>query len=246
MAKPRLRWYTVDQLAIEWAKYGIRKDEIEHYLENGQLKRWKKFASHTTDKEVFLEAPPISWTEEDEDTLLLNNHRGLYVVFEDGQRPDYIMLEEVERFEQEHGLVVDGNVVRPKKNKTKTGQVQNNTPDRQPDKKGGRQQSQLYQGIEALYLDKLRAGQTDILQRGAVENFMTTLYRISKNDDRKHDKILEHIREVKKRSGHWVVLVQDPPDTGGKFIKKNEKPEGYDKKAISKILSRLRRLYPIE
>jgi hypothetical protein len=112
MAKPRLKWYTADQLAKEWEKYSIRQEEINHYLENGQLKRWKRFASSTTDKDVFLEAPPFSWTEDDEDLRLLNGRRDLYVVLDNLKRPDYIMLEEVERFEKEHGLLVDGNMVR--------------------------------------------------------------------------------------------------------------------------------------
>jgi hypothetical protein len=113
MAKPRLGWYTAGQLAKEWEKHGIGKEEIDHYLENGQLKRSKRFASRTTDKDVFLEAPPFSWTEDDEDLRLLNGHHDLYVVFDNLERPDYIMLAEVERFEKEHGLVVYGNVVKP-------------------------------------------------------------------------------------------------------------------------------------
>ena len=72
MAKPRLAWYTADQLAKEWANFGIQKEEIDHYLENGQLKRWKRFASSTTNKDVFLQAPLFGWNDKDEDQNVEN------------------------------------------------------------------------------------------------------------------------------------------------------------------------------
>ena len=112
--------------------------------------------------------------------------------------------------------------------------------------KNGRPKSQLRQGIEALYLEKFNAGQTDILLGGAVEAFMGELRRIIGGDTEFSDKISEHIRKVSKPSGQWVVHVQDPPDTGGKVMKRNEKPDGYRKKDVSKILSDLRKLHPIE
>ena len=120
-------------------------------------------------------------------------------------------------------------------------------PDRQPGKKGGRPKTQLRLGVEALYRAKLAAGQTDILLPGNVEMFMLELRRIIKNGEGElFDKIKEHIEEVSKPSGQWVVRVQAPPDTGGKVLRKNEKPEGYDKKAVSNYLSDLRKEYPVE
>ena len=65
-------------------------------------------------------------------------------------------------------------------------------------------------------------------------------------NDELSDKIKEHIRKVSKPSGEWVVHVQDPPDTGGKVLRKNEKPGGYGKKAVSSNLSDLRKEYPVE
>lgn len=120
------------------------------------------------------------------------------------------------------------------------------SPTRRPGK-GGRPKTQLRQGVEALYLAKLAAGQTDILLPGNVEMFMLELRRIIKNGEGElFDKIKEHIEEVSKPSGQWVVRVQAPPDTGGKVLRKNEKPEGYDKKAVSNYLSGLRKKYPVE
>ena len=115
-------------------------------------------------------------------------------------------------------------------------------------KQGGRPKTQLRQGVEALYREKLAAGQTDILLPGNVEMFMLELRRIVNDNanDELSDKIKEHIRKVSKPSGEWVVHVQDPPDTGGKVLRKNEKPGGYGKKAVSSNLSDLRKEYPVE
>ena len=111
----------------------------------------------------------------------------------------------------------------------------------QAGKKPGRSRKQLSLGLEAFYLKKLDEGQTDILQCGRIDAFVEQL-RLECEDC---DKIAEHILKVKKMHGEWRVYVQDPPNDGGKYAKKNEKPEGYEKPAVSKILSRLRKQYPI-
>ena len=118
--------------------------------------------------------------------------------------------------------------------------------ERQPRKQGGRPKTQLRLGVEALYLEKLAAGQTDILLPGNVEISMLELRRIVNEDGELSDKIKEHVRQVSKPSGQWAVHVQNPPDTGGKVLRKNEKPGGYDKKAVSNCLSDLRKEHPVE
>ena len=118
------------------------------------------------------------------------------------------------------------------------------SPARRPGK-GGRPKTQLRQGVEALYLEKLATGQTDILLPGAVEAFMEALKR-STTGPEVCEKVAGHIRELKKRSGRWLVFVHDPPEIDGKPPKANENPEGYTVEDVSKILSKLRRKHPPE
>ena len=154
-------------------------------------------------------------------------------------------LNDVERLDREfHG---DGNgIISSAQEPRSVTDHQVTVP--QTAKQGGRPKTQLRQGVEALYREKLAAGQTDILLPGNVEMFMLELRRIVNDNanDELSDKIKEHIRKVSKPSGEWVVHVQDPPDTGGKVLRKNEKPGGYGKKAVSSNLSDLRKEYPVE
>lgn len=108
--------------------------------------------------------------------------------------------------------------------------------------KGGRRKSQLRLGVEAFCQIKLREGQTDILQPGAIDIFMSQLRRAFNN----YDEIAEHIANIRTVGGVMRVYVQDPPDDDPKVKKKNENPDGYTKTAVSKILNDLRKKFPLE
>ncbi|NLZ17219.1 MAG: hypothetical protein GX087_05745 [Desulfobulbaceae bacterium] len=108
--------------------------------------------------------------------------------------------------------------------------------------KSGRRKSQLRLGVEAFWQIKLREGQIDILQPGAIDIFMSQLRREFNN----YDEIAEHIVNIKTVGGVMRVYVQDPPDDDPKVKKKNEKPDGCTKTAVSKILSDLRKKFPLE
>ena len=115
----------------------------------------------------------------------------------------------------------------------------------QTTKQGGRPPSQLYLGVEAFYLEKLAAGQIDLLQPQAGAALMDELRR-SVNSQEFSSKAAGHIRKLERKSGHYRVFVHDPPEIDGKSPKRNEKPAGYATSAVSKIVSRLRKKYPLE
>ena len=112
-------------------------------------------------------------------------------------------------------------------------------------KQGGRPRTQLRQGVEALYLEKLATGQTDILLPGAVDDFMKALKR-SITGPEVCEKVAGHIRKLEKRSGRWLVFVHDPPEIDGRPPESNEKPNGYTAADISKIMHKLREKHPLE
>ena len=108
-------------------------------------------------------------------------------------------------------------------------------------KQGGRPPSQLYLGVEALYLEKLAAGQIALLQPQAGAAFMDELRRSVVCE-----KIADHIRKLERKSGRYRVFVHDPPEIDGKPPKRNLKPGGYTATDVSKIMNRLRKKYPLE
>lgn len=113
------------------------------------------------------------------------------------------------------------------------------------DRKGGRPPSQLHLGVEALYLKKLRDGQTALLQPQAGKAFMEEL-RQAVSGREVCENVVTHIRKLERRSGRYRVYVEDPPEIDGRPPRSNKKPDGYTAGDVSKIMNRLRKKYPLE
>jgi len=103
---PRPKWFTVDQLAEE-LRFSVWK--IRHFIETGQLIASERFSSKLDGADVFISLPPGGWSETNKDEMSSHElNDDLCEVFTNGEKQYYIMLEEVERFEEEHGLSVFG------------------------------------------------------------------------------------------------------------------------------------------
>ena len=112
-------------------------------------------------------------------------------------------------------------------------------------RKGGRPPSQLYLGIEALYLKKLTAGETVLLQPQAGKAFLEELRR-AVNGPEVCENVKIYIPKLERRGGRYRVYVADPPEIDGRTPKNNENPKGYTAADVSKIMHRLRKKYPLE
>lgn len=112
-------------------------------------------------------------------------------------------------------------------------------------RKGGRPASQLYLGIEVLYLKKLAAGETALLQAQAGPAFMEELRR-AVNGPEVCENVKVYIPKLERRGGRYRVHVADPPEIDGRPPKSNEKPNGYTAADVSKIMHKLRRKHPLE
>ena len=112
-------------------------------------------------------------------------------------------------------------------------------------KKTTKPKTQLTQGIEKFYLKIRDAGDTIILKPQALEKFLYEL-RKAVNGSGDCDEVRVHIRKLEKRGGRYRIYVEDPPEVDGKPPKSNEKPGGYSPGAVSKIMTRLRKEFPIE
>ncbi len=117
--------------------------------------------------------------------------------------------------------------------------------DQRPTKKGGRPPSQLYLGIEVLYLKKLAAGEKTLLEPQAGRAFVEEL-REAVNGPKVCEEIEVYIRKLERRGGYYRIYVQDPPEIDGRPPKSNEKPKGYTTADVSKIMYRLRKKFPLE
>jgi hypothetical protein len=115
-----------------------------------------------------------------------------------------------------------------------------------PDDKGGRPQSILTEAIEMAYLYYLELGDISILKPGQVRAFLKSFRSLVNGKARDRDNwetceyIVERIEDVKISSGKYVVIAQERQDK--KTIRSSET---FDQKAISRILNRLRKKYPL-
>jgi hypothetical protein len=106
MTVPRPKWFTVDQLAEEWR---VSAWKINHFVETGQLTRSERFYSKKSNCDVFHALSAGAWSDVNKDEMSYQElHDDLCEVFTDGEKQYYIMLEDVERFEEEHGLTGGG------------------------------------------------------------------------------------------------------------------------------------------
>lgn len=113
MSKPSLKWYTIEQLERRWGKFGILRDEIDHYIDTGLLTQYKMFASKENGDPVFLPVPRFNWSDDYTAELrMLDDRDDLEEVFINGEQPYYFLLEEVERFEKDHGPELGGDIAK--------------------------------------------------------------------------------------------------------------------------------------
>ena len=120
MSLPRPEWYTVDELAEFW---NCKRDLIYHYQETGKITFSERFSSTESKGDVFRPLPLGDWSEANKDDLSYQElHDDLCEVLTDGEKQYYIMLEEAERFEKEHGLLVGGVQERITRSKEAQGQ----------------------------------------------------------------------------------------------------------------------------
>jgi len=113
MSFPRPKYYTVDQLAEEWR---VSVWKVNDLVDTGQLVKSEIFFSKESKSDVFndLDLPPEEWSEANEDEMSYQElHDDLCEVLTDGEKQYYIKLEEVERFEKDHGLTVGGDQEEP-------------------------------------------------------------------------------------------------------------------------------------
>jgi hypothetical protein len=112
----------------------------------------------------------------------------------------------------------------------------------QQGKTGGRSKGSLREAVEFLF-DKFAAeGNTEILQRGKINEFIERLRdSIIPGNRNFSEYIAERIREVKKPGGRWKITTQRKEISKNKYIESLDK----DTNSIAKILTDLRQKNPL-
>jgi len=114
-------------------------------------------------------------------------------------------------------------------------------------KKGGRPKGSLYEAVEFAYKKFRDEGNTEILRPGKVAEFLDRLKDLADGENQNiSDYVAERIEIVKKRNGSFTITTQE------RVIKKVKGREIIEKKTIystgdiSKLLTALRKSFPLK
>lgn len=104
MPNKRLDWFTIDVLAEEW---GYSSERISLYIQSGQLMQHERWTHPESSIDIWI--PCLNYRKED----IKKKRDELFSEHYDVEGT-YIKLEEVERFEKEHGITVGGDQEEPR------------------------------------------------------------------------------------------------------------------------------------
>jgi hypothetical protein len=114
-------------------------------------------------------------------------------------------------------------------------------------RKGGRPKGSLYEAVEFAYKKFRDEGNTEILRPGKVAEFLDRLKDLADGENQNiSDYVAERIEIVKKRNGSFTITTQE------RVIKKVKGREIIEKKTIystgdiSKLLTALRKSFPLQ
>ncbi len=247
MGLPRPKWYTLEDLAAEWE---CEPSLIEHYWQEMKIlqpvfkfeyRDWRKETpTDSNGRTTYCQGELTEIYCKDEETFWATYHLTVgyqYVLkvqpyVQMGKVPIFL-LEEVLRFEEEHGM---------------TG----NSKPRPPGKDGigGKPPGAFTEAIEAAFRYFMENGNTEILKSGRRADFVKSLMSLVKNEDAdgkgnvEISKYLsERIKGTKKSNGHPVIETQDRHITDGRKPIKIVPSEPYSMEKLSKILCTLRKKY---
>jgi len=108
--------------------------------------------------------------------------------------------------------------------------------------KGGRPKGQLAEAIQYAYLKFMNEGNTEILRAGKILEFMARFKEIAQEKNRNVDEyIAERIQDVKLKCTTCTITTKE------QVLKPGLKRESrqYHKYHVSKILTDLRKKYPL-
>lgn len=112
--------------------------------------------------------------------------------------------------------------------------------------KGGRPKGPLYEAVEFAYNKFRNEGNTEILRPGKVIEFLDRLKDLAGGENRKiSDYITERIEIVKKRNGSFTITTQERVIKEVKGRVTMEKKNTYTTADVSKLLTALRKKFPL-
>lgn len=113
-------------------------------------------------------------------------------------------------------------------------------------KKGGRPKGPLYEAVEFAYKKFRDEGNTEILRRGKVLEFLDRLKDLAGGENRNvSDYITERIEIVKKRNGSFTITTQERVIKEVKGRVTTKKKSTYTTADVSKLLTALRKQFPL-
>ena len=113
-------------------------------------------------------------------------------------------------------------------------------------KKGGRPKGPLYEAVEFAYVKFRDEGNTEILRKGKVAEFLDRLKDLAGGKNQKiSDYIAERIGIVKKRNDSFTITTPERvvKEAQGHII--TRKRSTYSKDDVSKLLTALRKKFPL-
>ncbi len=112
-------------------------------------------------------------------------------------------------------------------------------------KKGGRPKGSLYEAVEFAYKKFRDEGNTEILRRGKVAEFLDRLKDLADGENQNvSDYVAERIEIVKKRNGSFTITTQERVIKKVKGREIMEKKSTYTIADVSKLLTALRKNSP--
>jgi hypothetical protein len=113
-------------------------------------------------------------------------------------------------------------------------------------RKGGRPKGPLYEAVEFAYMKFRDEGNTEILRRGKVAEFLDRLKDLASGENRKiSDHIAERIEIDKKRNGSFTITTLERVIKEVKGRVTMEKKSTYTIADVSKLLTALRKKFPL-
>lgn len=111
---------------------------------------------------------------------------------------------------------------------------------------GGRPKGPLYEAVEFVYKKFRNEGNTEILRPGKVIEFLDRLKDLAGGENRNiSDYLTERIEIVKKRNGSFTITTQERVIKEVKGRVTMEKKSTYTTKDVSKLLTALRKIFPL-
>jgi len=112
--------------------------------------------------------------------------------------------------------------------------------------KGGRPKGPLYEAVDFAYKKFRNEGNTEILRPGKVIEFLDRLKDLASGENRNvSDYITERIEIVKKRNGSFTITTQERVIKEVKCRVTTEKMSTYTTADVSKLLTALRKKFPL-